>query len=75
VPDTLIESLFLPMVSGRAHGSGLGLSIAQTIAEQHQGLIEFKQKPGAVRFSLILPLRPPLPGQDSHGQYLHETPK
>lgn len=61
VPKALVDSLFLPMVSGRAHGSGLGLSIAQTIAEQHQGLIEFKQKPGAVRFSLILPLSPPEP--------------
>lgn len=74
VPDTLVESLFLPMVSGRAHGSGLGLSIAQTIAEQHQGLIEFKQKPGAVRFSLILPLSQSLPGQDTHGQHHQETP-
>lgn len=73
VPDTLIESLFLPMVSGRAHGTGLGLSIAQTIAEQHQGLIEFQQKPGSVRFSLILPLRQQLPGQDSHGQHHQET--
>ncbi|ACX95120.1 nitrogen regulation protein NR(II) [Halothiobacillus neapolitanus] len=74
VPDTLVESLFLPMVSGRAHGSGLGLSIAQTIAEQHQGLIEFKQKPGAVRFSLILPLSQSLPGQDTQGQHHQETP-
>lgn len=56
VPNTLVESLFLPMVSGRANGSGLGLSIAQTIAEQHHGSIKFRQKPGAVRFSLILPI-------------------
>ncbi len=61
VPDSLIESLFLPMVSGRAHGTGLGLSIAQTIAEQHQGMIEFKQKPGAVKFSLVLPIAQNLP--------------
>lgn len=73
VPETLIESLFLPMVSGRAHGSGLGLSIAQTIAEQHQGLIEFKQKPGAVRFSLILPLSPQSPDQNTQEQPPHET--
>lgn len=58
VPENLVESLFLPMVSGRAHGSGLGLSIAQTIAEQHQGMIEFKQKPNTVQFSLILPIQP-----------------
>ncbi|WP_407276077.1 nitrogen regulation protein NR(II) [Halothiobacillus sp. DCM-1] len=59
VPDGLMETLFLPMVSGRAHGSGLGLSIAQTLAEQHQGMIEFRQAPGAVTFTLILPFRTP----------------
>jgi len=57
VPAPLVESLFLPMVSGRAHGTGLGLSIAQTIAEQHQGMIEFKQKSGEVKFSLVLPMQ------------------
>ncbi len=56
VPEHLLESLFLPMVSGRANGTGLGLSIAQTIAEQHQGMIEFRQKPHAITFSLVLPI-------------------
>ncbi len=61
VPERLLETLFLPMVSGRAHGTGLGLSIAQTLAEQHHGLIEFRQRPGAVTFCLILLMRTQAP--------------
>ncbi|MDG4867036.1 nitrogen regulation protein NR(II) [Guyparkeria sp. 1SP6A2] len=58
VPEDLVETLFLPMVSGRAGGSGLGLSLAQTIAERHHGMIEFVPKRGVTRFSLILPIHP-----------------
>jgi PAS domain S-box-containing protein len=40
-------------------GSGLGLSIAQTIAEAHGGRIEAESQPGeGTRMSLILPLLP-----------------
>ncbi|MFO7581275.1 nitrogen regulation protein NR(II) [Guyparkeria sp.] len=58
VPEELVETLFLPMVSGRAGGSGLGLSLAQTIVERHQGMIEFVPKRGLTRFSVILPIHP-----------------
>ncbi|NOG31268.1 nitrogen regulation protein NR(II) [Halomonas sp. TBZ9] len=56
VPDTLQETLFFPMVSGRAEGSGLGLSIAQSILHQHQGLIECESQPGRTEFRLLIPL-------------------
>jgi len=46
-------------------GSGLGLSIAQTIAEAHGGRIEADSKPGAgTRMTLVLPL---LPDESRHG--------
>lgn len=40
IPPDLLESLFQPMVSGRAEGSGLGLTIAQSLVSRHGGLIE-----------------------------------
>ncbi|SDU31365.1 two-component system, NtrC family, nitrogen regulation sensor histidine kinase GlnL [Pseudomonas pohangensis] len=52
----LQETIFYPMVSGRADGTGLGLAIAQNIISQHQGLIECESQPGNTVFSLYLPL-------------------
>ncbi|WP_121173032.1 nitrogen regulation protein NR(II) [Kushneria sinocarnis] len=56
IPETLRESLFYPMISGRAEGSGLGLSISQSILHQHQGLIECHSQPGHTEFRLLIPL-------------------
>ena len=56
IPEELRETLFYPMVSGRASGSGLGLSIAQSIVSSHHGLIECSSTPGQTIFSLLLPL-------------------
>ncbi len=56
VPEDLAQSLFFPMVSGRAEGTGLGLSIAQSILNQHRGLIEFTSEPGNTVFSFYIPL-------------------
>ena len=56
IPEDLKETLFYPMVSGRANGSGLGLSIAQSIMNQHRGLIECESVPGKTVFSLLLPM-------------------
>ncbi|XKE45279.1 nitrogen regulation protein NR(II) [Halomonas organivorans] len=56
IPEALKETLFYPMVSGRAEGSGLGLSIAQSILHQHQGLIECDSEPGHTEFRLLIPL-------------------
>ena len=55
IPEALRETLFLPMVTGRADGSGLGLSIAQSLIGQHHGLIAFDSEPGHTRFSVFLP--------------------
>ena len=56
IPAELQETLFYPMVSGRADGTGLGLAITQTILSQHQGLIECESHPGHTLFSIFLPL-------------------
>jgi two-component system nitrogen regulation sensor histidine kinase GlnL len=56
IPETLLESIFYPMVSGRANGTGLGLSIAQDIVHQYHGLIECSSRPGQTTFSILLPV-------------------
>jgi two-component system nitrogen regulation sensor histidine kinase GlnL len=56
IPAELQEKIFYPMVTGRATGSGLGLSIAQTLINQHQGVIEFTSASGETVFTVFLPL-------------------
>lgn len=56
VPEALRDSLFLPLVSGRADGTGLGLAVAQEIAHEHGGQIMFTSNPGRTVFTLTLPL-------------------
>jgi two-component system nitrogen regulation sensor histidine kinase GlnL len=55
IPEALMETIFYPMVSGRASGTGLGLSIAQDIVHQYHGLIECESRPGLTQFSILLP--------------------
>jgi two-component system nitrogen regulation sensor histidine kinase GlnL len=59
VPPELMDTLFVPMISGRADGTGLGLTIAQSIVNQHHGLIEVRSRPGKTVFTLLIPLEKP----------------
>jgi two-component system nitrogen regulation sensor histidine kinase GlnL len=56
VPSELAETLFEPLVSGRADGTGLGLAIAREIAREHGGELSYVSRPGATVFTLLLPL-------------------
>ena len=56
VPEDLAEHLFLPLVSGRAEGTGLGLALAQQVAREHRGTLSFRSRPGHTVFTLLLPL-------------------
>ena len=59
VPPDLAESVFFPMVSGHAEGSGLGLPIAQSLVSRHGGIIEYGREAGETTFSILLPLAAP----------------
>ncbi|MCX7513402.1 two-component system sensor histidine kinase NtrB [Frateuria hangzhouensis] len=56
VPAELRDTLFEPLVSGRAEGTGLGLALAREIAHEHGGELRHTGAPGATTFTLWLPL-------------------
>lgn len=56
IPENIRDKIFYPLVTGRAEGSGLGLTLAQDFIAQHHGTIECESAPGNTRFISILPL-------------------
>jgi two-component system nitrogen regulation sensor histidine kinase GlnL len=56
VPEDLAERIFLPLVSGRAEGSGLGLALAQQVAREHGGSLGYRSRPGHTVFTLLIPV-------------------
>jgi two-component system nitrogen regulation sensor histidine kinase GlnL len=56
VPEELRSSIFYPLVTGRANGTGLGLAVAQELVSRNGGLIEFESESGRTVFTLLLPL-------------------
>ena len=57
IPEEIMERIFFPLVSGREGGSGLGLTLAQTFVQQHEGIIECSSQPGKTLFKVTLPLQ------------------
>lgn len=55
IPPQLRETLFYPMVTGRANGTGLGLSIAQSLVHQHDGKIALNPESEHTEFLIYLP--------------------
>lgn len=58
IAPELRDKIFYPLVSGRADGHGLGLTLAQDFVSQHHGTIEFESEPGGTCFTVMLPLQP-----------------
>lgn len=56
VPADMLDTIFYPMISGRADGTGLGLPISHGIINQHSGMIECESKPGATKFTVVIPI-------------------
>jgi two-component system nitrogen regulation sensor histidine kinase GlnL len=56
IPEDIRERIFFPLVSGREGGSGLGLTLAQTFIQQHDGVIECDSQAGRTDFRILMPL-------------------
>jgi two-component system nitrogen regulation sensor histidine kinase GlnL len=56
IPFNLQDSVFYPLVTSRADGTGLGLPAAQELISRHGGLIEFDSRPGRTVFFVRIPL-------------------
>ena len=57
IPEDILGQVFLPLVSGREGGSGLGLTLAQNLVQRHEGAIHVESQPGRTCFSIYLPIR------------------
>jgi two-component system nitrogen regulation sensor histidine kinase GlnL len=55
IPVEIIDHIFLPLVSGRASGSGLGLTLAQSFIQMHGGFISVQSEPGKTDFHVQIP--------------------
>jgi len=56
VPEEMQERIFYPLVTGRAEGTGLGLSLAKAFIHQTGGTLSLESVPGRTVFRVLLPL-------------------
>ena len=56
VPPEIGEHIFYPMVTGRADGSGLGLSISQSLIQSHNGRLQYERIGDRSYFRILLPV-------------------
>jgi two-component system nitrogen regulation sensor histidine kinase GlnL len=70
VPESLRNLLFLPLVTGKRDGTGMGLALSQQIAAAHGGILTYEpvnpETGGGSQFSCYLPLQRSAP--DDNGQ-------
>ncbi len=57
VPAEIEEHIFYPMVTGRVGGSGLGLSISQSLIRSHNGMIQYERINDMTCFRILLPVQ------------------
>ena len=56
IPPETLKNIFRPFFTTKGHGTGLGLSLARRIVEDHAGRIEVTSKPGeGTTFVVLLP--------------------
>jgi len=56
IPDDIRPRLFMPFVTSKARGTGLGLSLAKKYVEAHGGTISLEPLPKGTRAEVFLPI-------------------
>ena len=57
IPEDMQDKVFFPLVSGREGGSGVGLTLAQSLIQRHEGVIHLVSEPAFTCFSIYLPIQ------------------
>ena len=65
IAPEMLDRIFFPMITDKPSGSGLGLSITQTILTQHNGSVQVESRQGKTKFTIHLPF--------SHGKALSKA--
>lgn len=55
VPENMKDTLFSPLTTGKAKGTGLGLTVVKRIVEAHGGTIELENGGKGTTFAVTLP--------------------
>lgn len=58
IPEAIRDRIFFPLVTGRAEGSGLGLSLVKSYVEEAGGSVLVESRPGRTVFRVLLPFEP-----------------
>lgn len=57
IPEDMQDKIFFPLVSGRENGTGVGLTLAQSLVQRHEGVIHMASEPGFTCFSIYIPVQ------------------
>lgn len=57
IPADILPRLYMPYVTGKSHGTGIGLTITRQLVQEHGGWLEAENSTDGAEFRVCLPLR------------------
>ncbi len=74
IPEAIRDRIFFPLVTGRAEGSGLGLSLVKSYVEEAGGSVLVESRPGRTVFRVLLPFEPAKPALSRNARNTRNHP-